>query len=142
MAAIKPLDRITSKFTDVTPARSGEYEAGIRAPRRSWSAATAAAEDSYKAGVAAAAARGAFGKGVKAAGDAKYQKGALEKGVARFGPGVALSGDDYAKGFKPYHDAISRLSLPPRYARRDPRNLQRVAAVATELGKIKESMGK
>lgn len=142
MAAIKPLDRIRRKFTQVTPQRANAYEEGVRAPRRSWCAATAAAEEAYKAGLTASIQRGSFGKGVKRAGDDKWAKGATEKGTARFGPGVALSGDAYADGFKPYHDSISRIQLPPRYARRDPRNLDRVRVIATELGKVKEAQSK
>ncbi|KKM97798.1 hypothetical protein LCGC14_1164310, partial [marine sediment metagenome] len=36
-------------------------------------------------------------------------------------------------GFTPYQAAISAVVLPPRYARRDPRNLARVKAVVDAL---------
>ena len=35
---------------------------------------------------------------------------------------------DYEKGFQPYRDAIEKTTLPARFARRDPRNLERVRA--------------
>jgi hypothetical protein len=136
---VKDLGSIAKKFVDVTPQRSGEYENGVRNPRRDWAQATAAAEQSYKDGVAAAITRGSFGKGVRKAGTSKQQKGALDKGVSRFGPGVAVSGDAFQQGFSPYHQVIASTTLPPRFARRDPRNLARVAVVATALGKAKES---
>lgn len=136
---IKDLASIGRKFTEVTPQRSGEYETGVKNPRRDWAQATAAAEESYKAGVAQAAAAGRFGKGVRKAGTAKQQRGALDKGVSRFGPGVAVSGPAFQEGFGPYHQVISSTTLPPRFARRDPRNLARVSAVATALGKAKEA---
>lgn len=136
---VKDLGSISRKFSTVTPQRSGEYEAGVKNPRRDWAQATAAAEDSYKTGVTQAAASGRFGKGVRRAGTAKQQKGALEKGVARFGPGVSLAQPAFESGFGPYHQVIASTVLPPRFARRDPRNLARVAAVATALGKAKES---
>ena len=141
MAQIKDLAAISNKFATVTPQRSAEYEQGSLNPRRDWAQATAAAEQSYKDGVAAAAARGSFGKGVRKAGTAKQQKGVKEKGAARFSAGVAIAGQAYQEGFSPYHQGIAAATLPPRFARRDPRNLQRVAAIATALGKIKESRG-
>lgn len=139
MAQIKDLASIAKKFSEVTPQRAGEYEAGVRNPRVDWAQATAAAEASYKEGVTKAANAGRFGKGVRKAGTAKQQNGALEKGVSRFGPGVSLAKPAFEAGFAPYHQAISATTLPPRYARRDPRNLTRVAAIATALGKVKEA---
>lgn len=139
MAQVKDLAAIARKFSTVTPQRSTEYEAGVRNPRKDWAQNTAAAEQAYKDGVSKAAAAGRFGKGVRKAGTAKQQKGALDKGVARFGPGVALAQPAYEAGFAAYHQAIASTALPPRYARRDPRNLSRVAAIATALGKVKEA---
>jgi len=48
-----------------------------------------------------------------------------------------VGGDDYEKGFAPYRDEIEKTALPPRYPRRDPRNIQRVATIAAALGKKK-----
>ena len=141
MAQVKDLAQVAAKFAGVTPQRSAEYEQGSLNPRRDWAQATAAAEESYKQGVSAAAAQGRFGKGVRKAGTAKQQAGVKNKGAARFGAGVALAGPAYQEGFAPYHQAIASTALPPRFARRDPRNLQRVAAIATALGKVKESRG-
>ena len=139
MTQIKDIGKIAQKFADVTPQRAGEYEQGVMNPRRDWAQATAAAEQAYKDGVAAAASRGSFGKGVRKAGTAKQQAGVQKKGKDRFGPGVAIAGPAYQEGFAPYHQVIASTPLPPRFARRDPRNLQRVAAIATALGKAKEA---
>ncbi|KKL20737.1 hypothetical protein LCGC14_2452450, partial [marine sediment metagenome] len=48
-------------------------------------------------------------------------------------PGVTVAHGDYAAGFAPYQAAIAAVVLPPRYARRDPRNLARVKAVVDAL---------
>jgi hypothetical protein len=138
MAAIKSIKDIAKKFTDVTPQRATEYGEGVKNPRRDWETATEAAEDIYEQGVQAAIARKAFGKGVKDAGSGKYQKGVSEKGVARWPVGVRLAGPAFEKGFGIYRDEIERTTLPQRYARRDPRNLERVAAIAKALGDLKE----
>ncbi|MBA7494507.1 hypothetical protein ES702_05083 [subsurface metagenome] len=139
MAFIRSIAKIAEKFAAVTPGRTAEYEYGVSNPRRDWEAATVAAEPAYEQGVAQAIAKKRFGKGVKKASSAKWQKGAMEKGTVRWGPGVTLSKDDYAKGFAPYHDEIEKVKLPPRYPRRDPRNLKRVEAIALALGKRKEA---
>lgn len=137
MAGIRALDRIKEKFVTVTPMRSNEYEYGVKNPRRQWAAATSAGADSYKAGIQEAIANGRFTKGVKRAGDAKWNRGCTEKGVQRFGPGVQVAGDDYATGFAPFHTAISNVRLSQRYAKGDPRNLQRVKDVVDALVKTK-----
>ena len=129
MAAIRSIEKIAKKWATVTPGRSEDYRSGIESPRRDWETATAAAEDSYQAGVTAAIAEKRFGKGVRAAGTDKWQRGALEKGTMRWGPGVAMAESAYATGFGPIRDAIERVTLPPRFARRDPRNLNRVKAI-------------
>jgi len=137
MAAIRALDVIAKKWASVTPQRVGDYEAGVRAPRADWSRETVAAEPSWAAGVQAAVASKAFSKGVSKAGTPSWQKGALEKGTQRWGPGVQIAEGDYSKGFAPYRQAISAVTLPPRYARRDPRNLARVNAIVDALVKAK-----
>lgn len=140
MAFIKTVDQIANKWAEVTPMRSADYAAGIAAPRRSWAAATKAAENAYKDGVTKAVARGAFGKGVTKAGDEKWQRKAAVNGVRNWGPGVSEAKGDYAAGFAPYQAAISACVLPPRYARRDPRNLARVKAIVDALVAKKESL--
>ncbi len=141
MAFIRSVDSIATKWAEVTPMRSADYAAGIAAPRRSWAAATKAAEKAYEEGVAKSIARKAFGKGVGKAGDEKWQRKASVNGVRNWGPGVAEAKGDYAAGFAPYQAAISACVLPPRYARRDPRNLARVKAIVDCLIAKKESIG-
>lgn len=134
---IKDLASVTKKYTEVTPQRAPQYEAGVRNPVRDWAIGASGANDAWKAGIQEAVSKDKFKAGVAKAGTAAWQKGAVEKGVARFGPGVLVAGPDYQAGFAPYHAAIERIVLPPRYARRDPRNLARVATVATALGAVK-----
>jgi len=138
MAAIKSIADISQKFIDVTPQRGAQYEEGVRNPRRDWAQATMAAEASFEAGISKAVQLKSFGKGVKAAGTQKYKDGVATKGVSRWPVGVSLAKDAFAKGFGPFRDVIERTTLPQRFARRDPRNLLRVAAIAKALGDAKE----
>ena len=137
MAAVKSSSAVAEKWMRVTPARSADYTLGIQQPRTPWAAAAKAGEERYKAGVQEAATRGAYGKGVTAAGDQKWQSKALAKGPSRFAEGVALSGPDFQAGIQPYLDTIAATALPPRYAKGDPRNVERVKVLAQALRKRK-----
>lgn len=140
MAAIRSIEDIATKWSTVTPQRVADYEAGIRNPRKDWKTQAVESNAAWKAGVTAAITADRFAKGVSRAGTAKWQEASLEKGVTRWGPGVALAKDTYAAGFGPFRDAISRVQLPPRFPRRDPRNLDRVKAITDALGKTKEAL--
>lgn len=139
MAFIRSIEHIAKKFALVTPGRTQDYQEGVENPRRDWATAAAASESAYESGVTQAIAKKRFGKGVKAAGTETWQRGAVEKGTQRWGPGVVLSEAKYARNFAPYRDAIERATLPARYARRDPRNLDRVKAVVNALIAAKEA---
>jgi hypothetical protein len=117
--------------------RSEDYKMGVMNPRTPWAAAANAAQDRYKQGVTEAANRGAYGKGITAAGDQKWQRKSAEKGPQRFAEGVALSTGDYQAGVQPYLDVIAATSLPPRFPKGDPRNIARVATLAAALRKRK-----
>ncbi len=133
MAEIKRLDAIREKWGRVTPGRVTDYALGIKNPKRDWEVETVAAEDRYKMGVDAAAAKGMFGKGVKAAGSKKWEEMALKKGPGRFSEGVFIAGPAFEKGFAPFHAAIERTTLPPRFPKGDPRNYDRVRVIGMAL---------
>jgi len=133
MPAIKSASEIARKWADVTPMRDADYKAGVSAPKTDWATETANAEERYEAGVQDAMSRKAFGSGVRDAGSAKWQRGALEKGVNRWGPGVRAAQPDYEKGFAPYRDTIEATTLPPRRRAGDPANIERVAVLASAL---------
>lgn len=139
MAFIRSIEQIAKKFAQVTPGRTEDYRFGVSNPRRDWATATAAAETAYEGGVQQAIAKKRFGKGVKKAGTPTWQEGAIQKGTARWGPGVTLAQEKYARNFARYRDAIERVTLPPRYPRRDPRNLERVKAIVNALTAAKEA---
>lgn len=136
---IKSAARIKEKWTRVTPMRTEDYKLGIQSPRRDWQASTVAAKESHKLAMTAAAANDSFGKGVTKAGTAKWQGRSLQKGPSRFAEGVMVGGDDYEKGFAPYRDELEKTILPPRFPKRDPRNIMRVSVGNAALAKKKMS---
>jgi hypothetical protein len=133
MAEIKPLAAIQEKWTRVTPGRMGDYTLGIKNPKRDWETEAANAEDRYKAGVDAAATKGMYGKGIKAAGSKKWEEMSLKKGPGRFAEGVYIAGPAFGKGFAASHAAIERVTLPPKFPKGDPRNYERVRAIGMAL---------
>jgi len=133
MPKVRSTSQIGKKWARVTPERAEDYKIGVQSPKKDWGAETKAAEGNYEAGVKAAMTRKAFGKGVDKAGTAKWKEGALNKGVDRFGPGVAAGQGNYEKGFAPYRDVIESTNLPPRYPKGDPRNLERVKVISKAL---------
>lgn len=137
MAEIKPTSAIASKWARVTPQRSEDYRQGVMHPRVPWAEATAAASDRYKAGIQEAIQQDRFSKGVKKAGDARWQERAVNIGPQRFSEGVATSEKRYEEGFAPYADVIAATTLPPRFAKGDPRNLDRVRVMSQALRKKK-----
>ncbi|MBA7575227.1 hypothetical protein ES708_17048 [subsurface metagenome] len=135
--AIKSTSDIARKFAEVTPGRVNEYTDGVTNPKRDWEAETKAAEDNFEKGITQAIRDKRFGKGVAKAGTTKWQARAIKVGPGRFAEGVAAAGPAYAEGFGPYRDVIAGLTLPPRGPSGDPRNIDRVKAVAEALHKKK-----
>ncbi len=137
MAAVKSGASASEKWARVAPQRQQDYQTGVQNPRTPWAAASKAAEERYKAGVQEAAGRGAYGKGITAAGDQRWSQKSASKGPARYAEGVALSAPDYQAAVQPYLDTIAATQLPPRFAKGDPRNLERTKAIAVALRKRK-----
>ena len=137
MPAIRDVAKIARKWAEVTPQRAGEYEAGVKDPIRDWGKNTVAANDAYKAGITAAAQKDLFRKGVEKAGTEKWKRKAAELGPRRFGEGVSIAQPDFEKGFAQYRDVIEKTVLPPRFAKGDPRNIDRVKVMAAALADAK-----
>lgn len=137
MAKVKSIGDIVEKWGRVTPQRTDDYAKGIQNPKEDWATATKASEPIYKTAVVQAANEGRFGKGVSSAGTQKWRDKTLTKGTVRWGPGVQDAQGDYEKGFAPFRDTIERTSLPQRFPKGDPRNIERVKVVASALHKKK-----
>jgi len=133
MPPVKSLQEISAKWIRVSSTAEPEYSSGVANPRQDWAAETARAEGAYEQGVTKAIQSKAFGKGVAAAGTAKWQKNTLEKGPARWSQGIGLSADAFERGFAPFREVIERTNLPARGPKGDPKNIQRVALLAKAL---------
>lgn len=137
MPVIKSAQKIAEKWAKVTPQRATEYEEGVKNPTKDWAKETGAANEAYKAGVTAAIGKDRFLKGVMKAGTEKWKRKSTEVGPARFAQGVQVAQPDFEKGFAPFADVISKTTLPPRFAKGDPRNIDRVRVMAAALADAK-----
>lgn len=138
---LKPASALQSKFATRASAASPDYKDGVMNPKRSQSEAAIAAADAYASGIQQAIGDQRFQKGLRKAGDAKWQAKASSVGANRYPSGVQAAAPDWAQGVQPYFDAISKVSLPPRLPKGDPANINRVAAVATALRQVKLQIG-
>lgn len=129
----KVKSNFAQKWARVTPQRTEDYQQGVQNPKVPWAEATLAAEKNQADGIQEAIRDKRFAKGVAKAGNSAWQQGALQKGVNRFGEGVQVSQEKYNSGFAPYAQVIEATNLPPRYPKGDPRNVERVKAIALAL---------
>ena len=129
--------KIAKKWGRVTPERTIDYEEGVRNPLRDWATETKAAESRYEEGVKAAITRKAFGKGVDKVGTTKQKAKTILKGIPRWPEGVRIAEKDMETGMKPVVAALEGITLPPRYATGDPRNIERVKVIQQTLHKLK-----
>ena len=79
MAAIKSIEQSSGKWVRRASVATPDYQDGVENPRAPWAASALNGENNYKAGVIAAANRGAYGQGVKSAGDEKMEITHTEK---------------------------------------------------------------
>jgi hypothetical protein len=137
MPRIKPAAEIAAKWARVAPTRQQDYEQGVKDPSVAWAAPTAAAQDTYEAGVTEAIQTKRYARGVNAAGDETWRRKVGDQGAQRWAPGVRAAQADYEKGFAPMAAVIERTQLPPRGPRGDERNMQRAAVMAKALSEAR-----
>lgn len=133
MPPVKPIGLAAAKWKNNAGNAGMSYESGVRSPRVPQPQAAAAANDVWKAGVTAAVQRDAFSKGISATPADKWARMSVEKGVSRYPQGVSIAEPSYVQATGKYFDTIASTTLPPRGPTGDPRNIERVRAMANAL---------
>ena len=128
---------IARRYVKYAPGRFERFQDGIRNPSKEWEKETKDAEPNYEEGVKKAIARKAFGKGVDACGTAGQQKATIEKGLVRWPEGIRIGEPKMKAGMEDVVKTLEATTLPPKYPKGDPRNIERVRAVAVALHKMK-----
>lgn len=137
---LKSSAEIAAKWRRVTSGRQADFEAGVKDPGVDWAGPTAGAREAYSQGVQDAIGRGAFEKGVAAAGSAAWSRGVITRGIPRFTQGVSVAEEDMARGIEGPRAVIERTlpGLPPRGPRGAPINLERAARMAQALSEARK----
>lgn len=125
------------RWSERAQVATADYSAGVAQPRRDWAQATQAAAAAQAAGVQAAIQAKRFEKGVAKAGSAKWAAKAGSKGASRFSAGVQEAVGDYEAATAPYTQVIQATQLPPRGAKGDVKNYDRVRVMGEALRKAK-----
>jgi hypothetical protein len=134
---VPDLTRVAAKWIRRAGSAGQEYAEGVETTKANWAESTKASAASYASGVQEAIAGGRFVKGVDGAGNAKWKRGAQEKGAVRFGPGVAAAEADFSKGFSPYLAALSSIDIPLPGPRGAEGNFQRSQLVGRALNQLR-----
>jgi len=134
---VPDMQRTAAKWIRRAGSAGQEYSEGVENTKANWQESTKAAAASYASGVQEAIAGGRFAKGVDGAGNAKWKRGAQEKGAVRFGPGVAAAEGDFSKGFAPYLAALGGIDLPLPGPRGAEGNFQRSQLVGRALNALR-----
>lgn len=138
MIKVKDAAAAAAKFKTRAAAASPDYAAGVKDSGEAWKSGAAASAENYNAGVQAAIGRGAFAKGIQAAGSEKYVRNASGIGARRFSEGVANAEGDFAKGVTPYLDAMRNFTFAtPRRPKGDPSNWTRSQELGQRLRALK-----
>jgi hypothetical protein len=130
---VTALNLIVEKWRRNASNARPSYEEGIQNPRFPWANSASKAKQTYADAVQRAIELDLYSKGVQAAGDEKWRTRSLSLGAARYTAGIAASQSAYEMGFAPYRQVLEGLNLPPKYARGDERNIERVAVIARAL---------
>lgn len=125
MPAVKPLDRVARKWIERASVAGGEYEAGVRQPRRAWDQASVEAADIWAQEVTRAAQEGRYEAGVQAAGAGKWAQRAAQLGPGRFAEGVRVAEPEYRSRWGVIRSAIEGTALPPRGPKGSPAQVER-----------------
>ena len=136
---VKDVSASAQKFVQRAQAAAPDYQKGVQGAGAHWQAQASAANDTYVAGVTAAANSGRYRNGVQNKAT-KYEQNAAGKGAARYPQGVAQAGPNWQAGFSPYASTLQSLNLPPRRPKGDPSNYQISQAVGDALHKKKMGM--
>jgi hypothetical protein len=110
-----------------------DYLNGVNNPSKPWDQAAKEGAANYKSQVVMAANEGRFEKGVARVGNDKWQKGATQKGPARFVEGVMVGSGNFQDGITKVLSTIEGVALPARGPKGSPANYQRVTPIGEAL---------
>lgn len=133
MVKTSGITRTTDKWIRRARVAGPDYEAGVKAPKRAWAAAAAAAKGTFKMAITSAEVPDLFVRGIERAGDARWSEMAIKKGIDRFAPGIELSQPYYERQMKDILGQIEAVKLKARGPRGSAQNYARVKDIGDKL---------
>jgi len=114
MVKVKSLEEIKAHYRAGATVAPTRYKEAVA--RATWKeqAASADAEELFKARMAEVIAEERRRKGIEKVTDEDWRRPAIEKGAARIGPGMTAAVDKQASRFAPYRSALEAVTLPPK----------------------------
>ncbi len=94
--AKKTPEQIAEKYQRGVAGAGQDYAAGVANPSRPWASATAAGSKRWASSITQAIQNNSFARGVQAAGDAKWQQAAVNKGAQRYQGAAQEAGQAYS----------------------------------------------
>lgn len=134
---VKNIAATAAKWAQRAGVAVQDYTNGVAGTQKDQAALAEAAEPTWAAGVAAAAAAHTFSAGLRRSGTAGWKAGVASKGAQRYAPGVQASVGKFTQRFTPFLNVIAGLNLTQRFPRGDPRNQQRSVDVQVALHKAR-----
>ena len=130
---VKPIDVVSKKWVERASIASEDYKTGIELSGDAWQKNTEAAFERWAAGVQEAIRDKRFLGGVRAAGNEKWRRNAVELGPRRYAEGVRAAVDEYRSKMDEVLRVIASIDLPPKGPRGDDRNWERSKIVGKTL---------
>lgn len=127
------IERTLSKYVARAGVAGPDYEKGVKAPKRPWAESAAGAKDTYRAAITEADIPDRFARGITKAGNEKWSKMAVAKGVARFAAGVDAGKEEYKSSMSEVLSTIEGITLKDRGPRGSATNYDRVKAIGDAL---------
>ncbi|MEM2272304.1 MAG: hypothetical protein QXP56_06545 [Archaeoglobaceae archaeon] len=136
---IRPVEEIRKKFKKRIEVSAPEYEAGVTSPLRSWLEEFRGVSDAIAEALRRVAEEKTFLQGAERVGQKKWHENVKRKGPARWRDETPRRDAEWAAGFKPFAEELSRIVLEKRRPKGDPANIDnRVKPVVGALRRKKE----
>ena len=127
-------------YEDASRIAPDRYERGVKAAEWKSAAASDAAERAFAEKLREAIDKQRRKKAIEKKTDEDWRRPALEIGKGRLKEGMAGKADKWASEFKPFADAISGVTLPPRSANWEDNIDKRLKPIVKALVETKEKM--
>jgi len=127
------VDRTVSKWVARARVAAPDYEAGVKAPKKAWASAAAAAAETFFSAVSQPVVKDLFVRGIRRAGDTRWSEMAVKKGVGRFAPGVEAGEPYFRSQMGDILAQIEAVKLKPRGPRGSAQNYERVKQIGDKL---------